>query len=149
MAKKERWVDDTLNAERYIEMLHTRIIPDLNEVTSPEELRKFYIWMQDGSSSHTTPDNITYLASRFSCVISKNAEIAWPPYSPDLNPCDYFLWSEAKQKYLSSPNIQDHIMDFENKMASISLEVCQAAIDDFPRRIQLCLDAHGGHFIEK
>ena len=93
------WVDNTLNSERYREMLHTRIIPDLSEGTSPDELANFYIFMQDGSPAHTTSENIDYLSSRFSCVISKNAEIAWPPYSPDLNPCDYYLWSKAKQQY--------------------------------------------------
>ena len=27
------------------------------------------------------------------------AGIEWPPYSPDLNPCDFFLWGYLKDNY--------------------------------------------------
>jgi hypothetical protein len=29
-------------------------------------------------------------------VISRNGEVAWPPRSPDLTACDFFLWSHLK-----------------------------------------------------
>ena len=29
-------------------------------------------------------------------VISRTFEDFWPPYSPDLNPCDFFLWGYLK-----------------------------------------------------
>ncbi|GBM98968.1 hypothetical protein AVEN_181010-1 [Araneus ventricosus] len=35
---------------------------------------------------------------------SKNICIDWPPYSPDLNPCDSFLWGYIKDKvYAGNP----------------------------------------------
>ncbi|KAJ8962740.1 hypothetical protein NQ318_001138, partial [Aromia moschata] len=27
-----------------------------------------------------------------------DAPISWPPRSPDLNPCDFFIWGDLKQK---------------------------------------------------
>jgi hypothetical protein len=29
-------------------------------------------------------------------IISRNANIAWQPRSPDLSVCDYFLWGHLK-----------------------------------------------------
>jgi hypothetical protein len=37
-------------------------------------------------------------------IISRNANIAWPPRSPDLSVCDYFLWGHLKSVlYQSRP----------------------------------------------
>ena len=91
--------------------------------------------------AHICWPSVVLLYQTYDNIIS-NSDIPWPPYSPDLNPCDYYLWGRAKEDYLSSPNIQQH------KMADISLEECQKAIEDFPRRLQLCLGAEGGHFLE-
>ncbi|GFU45127.1 hypothetical protein TNCV_4235811 [Trichonephila clavipes] len=30
-------------------------------------------------------------------VISRGFENAWPPHSPDLNPCDFYLWGHLKE----------------------------------------------------
>ena len=142
------WVGSTLNALNYMELLHSEVTPHLLAVTGSNELRDYYVWMQDGAPAHISWPSVVLLHQTFDTIISKNSDIPWPAYSPDLNPCDYYLWGEAKQEYLSSPNIQDHQMAFENKMADIPLEECQRAIDDFPLRLQLCLGAEGGHFWE-
>jgi hypothetical protein len=31
-------------------------------------------------------------------VISRNRDIPWPPHSPDLTACDFFLWGYLKTK---------------------------------------------------
>ena len=142
------WVDSTLNTLRYMELLDSEVTPHLLSITGPNELKDYYIWMQDGSPAHISWPAVVLLYQTYDNIISKNSDIPWPPYSPDLNPCDYYLWGRAKEDYLSSPNIQHHKIAFENKMADISLEECQKAIDDFPRRLQLCLGAEGGHFLE-
>lgn len=142
------WVESTLNALSYMELLHSEVVPHLSDVTGPNELRDYYIYQHDGAPAHISWPSIVLLHQTFDNIISKNSDIPWPPYSPDLNPCDYYLWSRAKQEYLSSPDIQNHKMAFENKMADIPLQECQNAIDDFPRRLQMCLGAEGGHFLE-
>ena len=142
------WLDSTLNALTYIELLQTEVTPHLLSVTGEDELRSYYIWQQDGAPAHISWPSVVHLYQTYDNIISKNSDIPWPPYSPDLNPCDYYLWSKAKEEYLSSPNIQVHKIAFENAMSDISLEECQNAIDAFPRRLQLCLGAEGGHFWE-
>ncbi len=34
-------------------------------------------------------------------IISIKSEDIWPPYCPDLNPCDYFLWGFLKDRVFS------------------------------------------------
>jgi hypothetical protein len=34
-------------------------------------------------------------------IISIKSEDIWPPYCPDHNPCDYFLWGFLKDRVFS------------------------------------------------
>jgi hypothetical protein len=48
------------------------------------------------------------------CVFLGNGDVAWPPCSPDLSPCDYFLWKYLKHNvYKNRPHtiykLQDSI----------------------------------------
>ena len=54
--------------------------------------------MQDGAASHTANETKALLCQQFSekRLIGKGFENAWPPYSPDLTPCDFWLWNEIK-----------------------------------------------------
>jgi hypothetical protein len=37
-------------------------------------------------------------------LISRRTDFPWPPYSPNLNPTDYFLWGYLKEKvYANNP----------------------------------------------
>ena len=31
-------------------------------------------------------------------LILRRTDFLWPPYSPNLNPCDYFLWEYLKER---------------------------------------------------
>ena len=36
-------------------------------------------------------------------IISRNSSFRWPPCSPDLNPCHYYLWGYLKSKVYCDP----------------------------------------------
>ena len=38
-------------------------------------------------------------------IIALGRDIEWPPRSPDLTPCDYFLWGHLKNKVYATPPI--------------------------------------------
>ena len=42
-------------------------------------------------------------------VIALFHRVEWPPRSPDLTPCDFFLWGHLKDKVFTTPpaNIQE------------------------------------------
>jgi hypothetical protein len=48
----------------------------------------------------TVPQRLIGRASR---CIGDSALIPWPPRSPDLTPCDFFLWGYVKDKVYMSP----------------------------------------------
>jgi hypothetical protein len=70
------------------------------------------VWfMQDGARPHRTEQVLQLLNDHFGeKVIALDSArimgegIDWPTYSPDLNPCDFFLWGYLKDKvYAQKP----------------------------------------------
>ncbi len=53
-------------------------------------------FQQDGAPVHRHENFQQWLKSKFAySFLNKDM---WPPRSPDLNPCDYFLWGFLKDK---------------------------------------------------
>ena len=69
-----------------------------------------YYFQQDGASPHRGNKVQKYLKGKFGDkFIDKNS---WPPRSPDLNPCDFFLWGYLKSRvYNPLPNNLDELKD--------------------------------------
>ena len=79
----------SVNSERYQEMLKDRVWPEIKYRSSQRE----YWFMQDGGTSHTTNNNINFLVGKFrGRVISRRSKRFWPAYSPDLNVLDFCVW---------------------------------------------------------
>ena len=46
------------------------------------------------------------------CIISRRADVVWPPRSYDLTPLNYYLWGAIKDKcYADKPEIIDALKD--------------------------------------
>ena len=58
-------------------------------------------------------------------LISLRGDIGWPARSPDLNPCDFFLWGYLKSKVYSnrSQSIEKLKDAIRQEIASIPLEM--------------------------
>ncbi|KAJ8959387.1 hypothetical protein NQ318_022074 [Aromia moschata] len=77
------------------------------------------------------------------------APISWPPRSPDLNPCDFFIWGDLKQKVycVSIENeeqlwnrIQNAVQELQNE------ETLRRVHFNFLRgilRIDFCINENG------
>lgn len=49
--------------------------------------------MHDGAPAHFSHNVRDYLKVTFQeNGIGRGGHISWPPRSPDLNPCDFYLW---------------------------------------------------------
>ena len=56
-------------------------------------------WIQDGAPCHRIIPVRNSLTDVFNTrIIAVNHEVEWPPRSPDLTPCDFFLWRYLKSK---------------------------------------------------
>ena len=71
----------------------------------------------------------------------------WAPHSPDLNPPDFYLWGFLKDKeYQGNPQtIEELKTAITAKIRAIPKEECVKMIDNFARRVQVCLQRNGGH----
>jgi hypothetical protein len=78
-------------------------------------------------------------------IISKGL---WPPRSPDLNTCDFYLWGKLRSVAYANnlhilealkQNIREAIYNIQQR------ELQQVSLNLF-KRIQACLTAEGRHF---
>ena len=64
-------------------------------------------WQQDGAPAHTSNATMQYLRGQFPLrLMSKRGDWPWPPRSPDLAICDFFLWGYLKQQIWNVPHDQ-------------------------------------------
>ena len=72
----------------------------------------------------------------------------WPPYSPDLNPMDYSIWSilESKVYTKTYKSVEYLKRALKKEWDKLSLETVAKVVDNFPKRLKLCIDAKGGRF---
>ena len=64
------------------------------------------IWFQqDGAECHTAEATLDVLGTVFEDrIISRRADVVWPPRSCNLTPLDYYLWGAVKNKsYADKP----------------------------------------------
>ena len=68
------------------------------------------IWFQqDGAKCHTAETTLDVLRPVFEDrIISRRADVVWPPRCCDLTPLDYYLWCVVKGKcYADKPEAID------------------------------------------
>ena len=74
--------------------------------------------------------------------------IEWPPYSPHLNPCDFFLWGFLKDRvYRGGPETLEQLkIAIENEINNISQVVINKVIHNFVARLHHIVVGGGSHF---
>ena len=85
----------SITGQRYASLLKDKIVPDLQA----RQCLSSTIFMQDGAPPHICLCVKDVLKNHFSeeRIISRHFRNLWPPRSPDLNPCDFWLWGYLKQ----------------------------------------------------
>ncbi|GBN12260.1 hypothetical protein AVEN_14122-1 [Araneus ventricosus] len=111
--------------------------------------------MQDGARPHRTEQAFRFLDEYFgNRVIAleytkfTGAGMDWPPYSPDLTSCDYFLWGTLKDiVYPKHPATLDEL---ESAICvaceSISVETLRNVMANFILHLRHLCCANGEHF---
>lgn len=98
----------------------------------------------DNATSHTAFIVTNFLAR------SNTPVVPHPPYSPDLAPCDFFLFPRLKRElkgkhWETVENIQNHVTTF---LTDIPVEEFQGAFQAWQTRLRKCIDAGGEYFEE-
>ena len=142
---------ETVTSQRYIEILEQFVATQQALEDQPESA-----WfMQDGARPHRTAQVFEFLQEYFdNRVIAldypsfSGKGMDWPPYSPDLNLCDYFLWGALKDTvFQKSPTtVQELEQLICESCATISIDTLQKVTQNFVFRLRQLCTAKGGHF---
>jgi hypothetical protein len=130
-----------VNQHNYLDMLKNFFWP---KHLRTQEYKKYY-FQQDGASPHTAKSVQTWLTEKFSTKFIHKCQ--WPPRSPDLNPCDFFLWGYLKARvYNPMPKTLDDLrINIEREINLISKETLKKIFLNFEKRCNLVISAEGGH----
>jgi len=94
----------------------------------------------DNGRPHVHKEVTNYLESEGITIIKH------PPYSPDLAPCDFWLFDFIKQNIpdqSDSESLHQAVSDFMN---SLSKEEYRKTFDKWIQRMRLCVDNRGDYF---
>ena len=145
------WFEDetgrpqTVNTERYVAVLR-KFWASLGRRRGIDRDEQWF--QQDGATPHTSNDSLVWLKERFQeRLISRKCDVEWAPHSPDLNPPDFYLWGYLKDNvYQNNPQtIGELKATITAKIREIPNEECVRVIDNFARRMQVCLQRRGAH----
>lgn len=134
-----------VNSERYTLMLRQYLSAELQEFRGHNSRTWF---QQDGATCHTSNMSLEVVRELFpSKVISRRANIDWPPRSPDLSPPDYFLWGYLKSRvYVNNPRTTAQLkQNIRQEIAAIPQETCRRVLENFRARLHECQRRDGGH----
>jgi inhibitor of nuclear factor kappa-B kinase subunit alpha len=102
--------------------------------------------MQDGATANTASYSINVLNEVFKDrLISRGL---WPARSPDLNPCDFYLWENLKDNvYSNNPHTFVEIkQSIRETISSIEVSELKLVSNNIFKRHEACLRADGRHY---
>ena len=106
------------------------------------------IFQQGGAPPHYGSDVREYLDTKYpDGWIGRGGKISWPPRSPDLTPCDFFLWGYIKSKLYSTPvrSIEELKTRIRLIIAEIPTTMIENVWKNLEMRLALVVREQGGH----
>lgn len=105
-------------------------------------------FQQDGATAHTARTSMTAIRTAFpNYVISRFGDLPWPPRSPDLSMCDFYLWGFLKSRvYEGKPRTLEELKTaIRAKIAEIDEETLSRVDASFRERLHTCVRENGHH----
>ncbi len=101
-----------------------------------------WVLLQDGAPTHTAGSTMDYL--NYHSIKT----LPHPVYSPDLNPCDYWLFKRVKKEVqgIRHRTIAELKLAMDCCLENIPKEEFAAAMDRLQPRLQKCVDTRGSYF---
>jgi len=97
------------------------------------------VWFQqDGATVHTANESMTTFRNTFpGHLISRFGDVPWPPRSPDLSTCDFFLGGGylKSRVYAHKPHtLNDLKEDIRQEIRPIDRQLLARVMDDFKKK---------------
>ena len=144
--------DENLTGIAYLNLLNEEIVPQMMTVFDFNLIQNVLFeqlwWFQDGAPPHraiVVRDRLNELFGDQVVALYHNQE--WPPRSPDLTPCDFFLWGYIKSRvYRSPPN---DVFDLRNRIIRefelLDRNMVLNAMRAMETRARKCIQENGRH----
>jgi len=132
-----KWVPSgqTVNQQYYIEVL--RKLRERVRMKRPEFWSYGWILHQDNASAHNALSVKQFLANKNVTVLE------YPPYSPDLAPCDFYLFPKGHVSAQRDPFcVGRKTAEFLNSFTERDLWSC---FEHWQDPMQLCVSSEGNH----
>jgi hypothetical protein len=132
-------------SNRYCKVLENFFRPRLDEFDDSEN----FWFQQDGATAHTACRSLGILREMFSSrLVSLRGDIGWPARSPDLTPCDFFLWGYLKAEvYKHRPQTLKALKDaIREEVAAIPPEMTNTVMENFREQLRQCI-ANNGRYL--
>jgi hypothetical protein len=116
-------LQENVNSEHYVTLLEQNFIPFLQRIGC--ELNKI-LFQQDGAWSQIANTVLDILSTHLSDRAISNrypgqfvVGCSWPPYCPNLNACDSFLWGLLKDNVCS--NYPQNITHLRSEIRTVAV----------------------------
>jgi len=129
-------------------MLQLWLMPQLQEDSED------FIFQQGGALPHFHFDVCAHLNAKLPGHRIQRAShndsplFTWPPQSPDLTPCDFFLWGYIKDRVYVPPMPRD-LPQLRQRIvgavAAIDCQMLQRVGQELDYRFDICHVTKGGH----
>lgn len=106
---------------------------------------EYYIFQQDSAPAHRALETVNFLRRETPAFIPPSF---WPPYSPDLNPVDYKIWSVLQDRVYRTRilNVEHLKQRLVEEWAQFDQKIIDGAVKQWRQRLRACVRAEGGHF---
>lgn len=141
---------ETITASRYLDILREFVAVQ----TALDDTANTSWFMQDGARPHRTADVFNFLNEYFDDRVialgypkHTGSGVDWPPYSPDMNPCDFFLWGHLKdQVYRQNPKTIEQLKQYiSSACEAIPPDTLSKVSGNFIQRLRHIIATHGGY----
>lgn len=140
-----------VTGESFLELINDKVMTKINRDLNFKKA----IFQLDGAPGHWALKVRDYLNFHFDGSWigrggGENGMHEWPPYSPDLNPLDTFLWGYIKDKVYDPkdwPKNKDHLIQkIKISFQSITPEMLMIVRANWELRLWYCLANDGKQF---
>ena len=131
-----------INSNIYVNNILIPYVKPLNESIFKNTQR---IFQQDSGPSHSSKLTQAWYKSNLPGFISSEE---CPPFSPDLNPCDFWLWGELQtrvdmKKHKTLESLKGELI---RQWDLITNEECVEATNSFFKRLNACVKTKDDNF---